>query len=466
MKKYILTFIIGLLIIPSISNAQATSNFWKLISNVLYPALSTWPINVPSTATSTFGGSIAVTEVATSSFAGGINATGGCFAINGTCVGGSGGAGTVTGTGSTNALTYWTSSTDIGATTSPTVGYITATSTTATSSTQDLRINGQLTIGTVVGASTETTISTPLDALGRRYLKILGLNDSGANILFSARGDNGGGGGMVITDGTHINLHSNLYWPSDNTHTIGDIGQRPSLIYSATLQNQGLLFANSDGLITEDAPKLYFDDTNDILYASSTNVNNGNFVSSATTGTTTIGNLETGADTFQTDAGIVNWIDMPIANAFPGLTMSYTAQIGGLDILTISGLATTSNTVIRPSVGIATTSTMALFAIQNNGNSGMASSSQYSFLIASTTAGFATTTQFSVGNNGNVAIGTSTNPLTSLFQLFSTATTTQSIDSNSTSKGGCIEIKDISGVGYTYITAEDGVLFASTISCK
>ncbi|MES3031034.1 MAG: hypothetical protein V4697_01320, partial [Patescibacteria group bacterium] len=43
-----------------------------------------------STATSTFGGSLAVTEVATSSFAGGINLTSGCFAINNTCVGGGG----------------------------------------------------------------------------------------------------------------------------------------------------------------------------------------------------------------------------------------------------------------------------------------------------------------------------------------------------------------------------------------
>ncbi|MFA6314989.1 MAG: hypothetical protein WC648_01285 [Candidatus Paceibacterota bacterium] len=50
-----------------------------------------------TTATSTFGGSIAVTEAnATSTFAGGIDLSNGCFAINGVCVGGGGGTGTVT----------------------------------------------------------------------------------------------------------------------------------------------------------------------------------------------------------------------------------------------------------------------------------------------------------------------------------------------------------------------------------
>ena len=66
--------------------------------------------------------------------------------------------------------------------------------------------------------------------------------------------------------------------------------------------------------------------------------------------------------------------------------------------------------------------------------------------------------------DGNVGIGTSTPA--SLLQLHSSATTTISIDANAATKGGCIELKDRSGVGYTYITAEDGVLTASVISCK
>jgi hypothetical protein len=60
----------------------------------------------------------------------GIDITGGCFAINGTCI--SGGAG-VTGSGVTGALAAWSSASAITATSSPTANTFTATSTTATS---------------------------------------------------------------------------------------------------------------------------------------------------------------------------------------------------------------------------------------------------------------------------------------------------------------------------------------------
>lgn len=52
--------------------------------------------------------------------------------------------------GSANTLTYWTSGTEVGATSSPTVGYITATSTTGTSS-----LYGYLNIGKDLGVSTD-----------------------------------------------------------------------------------------------------------------------------------------------------------------------------------------------------------------------------------------------------------------------------------------------------------------------
>lgn len=65
---------------------------------------------------------------------------------------------------------------------------------------------------------------------------------------------------------------------------------------------------------------------------------------------------------------------------------------------------------------------------------------------------------------GLAGIGTSSP--SSLFQTFSTATSTISIDSNSATKGSCIEMKDSDGSGYTYVTANNGVLTASTISCK
>lgn len=81
------------------------------------------------------------------------------------------------------------------------------------------------------------------------------------------------------------------------------------------------------------------------------------------------------------------------------------------------------------------------------------------FVVGSSTA-----TNFIIDKTGLVGIGT-TSP-SSLLQLFSTGTTTLSVDTNSTTKGGCLEVKDSDGVGYTYVTGANGVLTASTISCK
>ena len=86
------------------------------------------------------------------------------------------------------------------------------------------------------------------------------------------------------------------------------------------------------------------------------------------------------------------------------------------------------------------------------------------FLVGNDAGVAQATSSIFISSTGNVGIGT-TSPVT-LAQLFSTGTTTISIDSNSATKGGCIEIKDKSGTGYTYLYAEDGVLFSSTISCK
>lgn len=65
---------------------------------------------------------------------------------------------------------------------------------------------------------------------------------------------------------------------------------------------------------------------------------------------------------------------------------------------------------------------------------------------------------------GNVGIGTST-PAT-LLDIFSTATTTATLDTNSATQGGCLKMRDHDGLGYTYITTLNGVLIASTVSCE
>lgn len=98
---------------------------------------------------------------ATSTFANGIDLTDGCFAINGTCISGSGGGGgTIDGSGSANLFAYFTDADTLAATSSPTVGYLVATSTTATST---FAAGVQTTYLNVTGTSATSTFASGLN---------------------------------------------------------------------------------------------------------------------------------------------------------------------------------------------------------------------------------------------------------------------------------------------------------------
>jgi len=115
-------------------------------------------IATSTTASSTFKGATftQINTTATSTTKG-FNVTSGCFAINNVCLTSGGGA-SLSG-GSPNTLTYWTSGTAVGATSSPTVGYITATSTATSTFAGFININGSNSTSTFIGnlkASTST----------------------------------------------------------------------------------------------------------------------------------------------------------------------------------------------------------------------------------------------------------------------------------------------------------------------
>ena len=74
-------------------------------------------------------------------------------------------------------------------------------------------------------------------------------------------------------------------------------------------------------------------------------------------GVTTIANLNLGATSFDTDAGIVSWIDMPVtSSATVGTVESYSAQIDGTSFLTIysqsdgAGALTTTASAVKADV--------------------------------------------------------------------------------------------------------------------
>ncbi len=66
--------------------------------------------------------------------------------------------------------------------------------------------------------------------------------------------------------------------------------------------------------------------------------------------------------------------------------------------------------------------------------------------------------------NSRLGIGTSTPAF--LLDIYSSATSTTRFDTDSTSKGACLVLKDRDGVGYTYVTANNGTLTASATACN
>ncbi|MEI6305121.1 MAG: hypothetical protein WCP09_03870, partial [Candidatus Taylorbacteria bacterium] len=121
---------------------------------------------------------ITATSTATSTFAGPIRAS--CFSTDGTtCI--SAGSATLSG-GTANFLTYWTGAGTVGATSSPVVGYIVASSTTSTST-----FKGGLTAGTnsafsVNSAATANTLT--VNANGN-----VGIGTAAPTTKFSVTGD-------------------------------------------------------------------------------------------------------------------------------------------------------------------------------------------------------------------------------------------------------------------------------------
>jgi hypothetical protein len=85
------------------------------------------------------------------------------------------------------------------------------------------------------------------------------------------------------------------------------------------------------------------------------NVGSGNLTYDLSTGVTSINNLAVGAFTFDTDAGIVSWADLPISSsASAGTVESYSANIGGSPVLTIYGTADGAGNAANLGVGIGT----------------------------------------------------------------------------------------------------------------
>lgn len=74
------------------------------------------------------------------------------------------------------------------------------------------------------------------------------------------------------------------------------------------------------------------------------------------------------------------------------------------------------------------------------------------------TAGSGSTARLFINSSGLLGIATSTPP--NELDIFSTATTSVLIESNSATQGGCIVLKDTDGSGFTQVVASNGILTA------
>ena len=83
------------------------------------------------------------------------------------------------------------------------------------------------------------------------------------------------------------------------------------------------------------------------------------------TGATSISNLNVGSMQFDTNAGPVSWVDLPVTSSAPsGSVQSYSAMIGGTSTLTIYGESNGSGGVQNLRVGIGTTSPGTTLTVQ------------------------------------------------------------------------------------------------------
>ena len=91
-------------------------------------------------------------------------------------------------------------------------------------------------------------------------------------------------------------------------------------------------------------------------FAGGVSIGNGVFEFEPASGIASLQNVELGAMSFDTDAGIVSWTDLPVSGTpSSGTVQSYTAQIDGTSLLTVYAEADGSGGIQNSAVGVATT---------------------------------------------------------------------------------------------------------------
>lgn len=280
------------------------------------------------------------------------------------------------GTGQTAFGQGWLSSngTTLTASTSPTVAYLTATSTTATSTFAG---------GLVAGGATGLTVLQN----GR-----VGIGTTTPYSKFTVWGS-GVGTGQAFEIANNASTTIARFLDNGTGYFVGNIGIGTTSPY-AKLSVVGEAVAD---IFTATAT------TSTSTFAGNLNVGSGAFTYNNSSGITEIANLALGAQSFESDAGIISWIDMPVTSAATlGTVEAYSAQIDGNPLLTIYSESLGDGSTWNNAVGIGTTTPYALLSIVGIATS--SSTARPLFDIASSSGA----SYLRVTGAGNLGLGTTT----------------------------------------------------------
>lgn len=130
----------------------------------------------------------------------------------------------------------------------------------------------------------------------------------------------------------------------------------------------------------------------------SLNIGNDAFIYDASSTVVSINNLETGPQSFADNAGIINWINLPITTTTAGIVNSFSASIADTDVLTVYGVTDGAGGANTFRIGVNTSSPVALLDIWATN-----SSSSIPFQITSSTGA----NMLKLDTNGNLGINSS-----------------------------------------------------------
>jgi hypothetical protein len=222
-----------------------------------------------------------------------------------------------------------------------------------------LDVNGYITTESVKSAACLATDST-----GKIISTACGISSAGTigQVQF-----NNGSGALAAS--------SKFFW--DNTNNFLGIGtSSPTAtlsVWGANTTAGSYLFnltnsASTSLLTVDNAGNVNIPvSTATTTIAGGLNVGNGNLTYDLSSGVTSAAAFQTGNLNFDTDAGAVSWVDMPLdSSAGAGTVESYTSMLDGSSTITVYGTADGSgNLATGPFVGIGTTTPVSKLTIDN-----------------------------------------------------------------------------------------------------